>query len=71
MKSKWKRYNGIKYRRYQETENAILIEYNGGIGGYTKGEYKSDEDFIKSSEEHMIELLQEIDDAKTKLPPTD
>ena len=66
MKSEWKNYNGVKYRRYKETETGILIEYNGGIGGYAKGEYDTDEDFIKASEKHMTELLHEIEEQQER-----
>lgn len=60
MKSKWKSYKGIKYRRIRETDAAIFIEYNGGVGGYERNKFKSDEDFIRYSEEKMNRLIEEI-----------
>lgn len=65
MKSNWKNYKGIKYRRIRETDVAIFIEYNGGVGGYEKNKFKSDEDFIMHSEENMSRLIKEISEKNT------
>lgn len=59
MKSEWKNYNGLLYRRIKENDHAVYIEYNGAVGGYAKGEYISDEEFIKSCIETMKKLSSE------------
>lgn len=46
MKSDWKSYKDLKYRRIKETEKAIYVEFTGGEGAYKKGEYSSDLEFV-------------------------
>lgn len=61
MKSKWKKYKNIRYRRIKETDKAIFVEFTGGEGAYAIGTYASDREFVIDAVESQERLSKEIE----------
>lgn len=64
MKSNWKKYKNIRYRRTKETDKAIFVEYTGGEGAYAIGSYSSDREFVIDAVESLERLSKEIESFK-------